>query len=504
MHQSKASTLLVVLSIGFIINQIYWTSHFSILINEYDSTAIHPSRQYGRENESINPILTSSISDVDRSYALNSASSSKIIEPNVKQNTHLLGGSSSTASDHHDRSQHVNKKNFRDNDFLAISQPSNISLNEEWLNKLVRDHFQFDIDSTNNNNDAYNKIKGSLHKYFDRSNRVILPDTNRTSFSFIHIGKTGGSTISSMLRNGCHEFLPKPCPGRLNTIENESAASLRIQHYYHVCNITYSKNNSTSYVIMVRNPVHRAASAFLYHHPKNLQALLLQQQQENQLVDFGLSSSSNNNNDISKSKGRKRQTFYEPNVHNNFLYSCFPSLRFFALYVAKQMLPETVKARPIDNKKSFSLKDLQTLNCTDIARKALLGQEPQMQHLYWNYKAYVGSMPSSAEVFVIRQEHLWEDWYEFNHLLEKQLNDGVTETVSTNVRQQQHHHLRSTKDLPVKNDLREHEIRIMCKYLREEIQLYVSLLNRAVNLSNEDVVESLSDLYKTCPHEMAQ
>ena len=35
-----------------------------------------------------------------------------------------------------------------------------------------------------------------------------------TPGAFIHVGKTGGSTLSLLLRNGCHSFVPKPCVNR--------------------------------------------------------------------------------------------------------------------------------------------------------------------------------------------------------------------------------------------------------------------------------------------------
>lgn len=47
--------------------------------------------------------------------------------------------------------------------------------------------------------------------------------------AFIHLGKTGGSTLTSFLRNGCIHHLRKPC----SVIANETIASRLITHYYH-------------------------------------------------------------------------------------------------------------------------------------------------------------------------------------------------------------------------------------------------------------------------------
>ena len=54
--------------------------------------------------------------------------------------------------------------------------------------------------------------------------KITLPprDSAVDSAGFIHIGKTGGSTITTLLRNGCNSFAAKgPC----RNITNESAIS---------------------------------------------------------------------------------------------------------------------------------------------------------------------------------------------------------------------------------------------------------------------------------------
>lgn len=67
--------------------------------------------------------------------------------------------------------------------------------------------------------------------------RTMAPqNSSHNTIGYIHIGKTGGSTISNLLRNGCHSFSgSKPC--RKN-IANETIISKLVEHYYHVsCDI---------------------------------------------------------------------------------------------------------------------------------------------------------------------------------------------------------------------------------------------------------------------------
>lgn len=59
-----------------------------------------------------------------------------------------------------------------------------------------------------------------------------------TEGAFIHIGKCGGSTMTSQLANGCHSWVPKPC----FTIHNETIIS-RSTTYYHTPDFPRGTNN---------------------------------------------------------------------------------------------------------------------------------------------------------------------------------------------------------------------------------------------------------------------
>jgi hypothetical protein len=49
--------------------------------------------------------------------------------------------------------------------------------------------------------------KAALHLI--NESRPVPPQM--TLGAFVHVGKTGGSTLSTLLRNGCNEGAPKPC-----------------------------------------------------------------------------------------------------------------------------------------------------------------------------------------------------------------------------------------------------------------------------------------------------
>jgi hypothetical protein len=92
----------------------------------------------------------------------------------------------------------------------------------------------------------------------------------RTPGAFLHLGKTGGSSLSRMLRNGCHSFVAKPCRGLIP--KNESYIS-QLTTYYHTPD--FHKLNKTAYsfyIISLRDPLDRTLSAFTFMHPANQRA----------------------------------------------------------------------------------------------------------------------------------------------------------------------------------------------------------------------------------------
>ncbi len=57
-----------------------------------------------------------------------------------------------------------------------------------------------------------------------RQKTMAPQESSQTTAGFIHVGKTGGSTISKLLRNGCTSFVTGPC----RNITNESIVSNKV------------------------------------------------------------------------------------------------------------------------------------------------------------------------------------------------------------------------------------------------------------------------------------
>ena len=101
--------------------------------------------------------------------------------------------------------------------------------------------------------------------------KLVCENANR-HIAFLHIGKTGGSTISIHLRNGCFKSINmhRLCQfrGTKDWITNETVASYRTEDYFHMQHIG-DQNQYTTLLTTVRNPITRFQSAFAFHHPMN-------------------------------------------------------------------------------------------------------------------------------------------------------------------------------------------------------------------------------------------
>ena len=114
--------------------------------------------------------------------------------------------------------------------------------------------------SNSKSNFTFNSTKKSLKV------DAATASASSTSAGFVHVGKTGGSTLSMLLRNGCHSFVRKPC----HIVPNETSTSRLVQAYYHVPDFhLLPASNHQIYILSVRDVYDRTISSFLYHHPKN-------------------------------------------------------------------------------------------------------------------------------------------------------------------------------------------------------------------------------------------
>lgn len=162
----------------------------------------------------------------------------------------------------------------------------------------------------------------------------------------------------------------------------------------------------------------------------------------------------------------------EPNIE---AYKCFPTLEDFAQFVGKK----------------------DSGHCSARARHAVHGHYKIMNHLWGNYKRMVAPIHPDAQVYVFRNNHVWEDWTTVNTMLDPSRKVVLPSGNGT--------HQRDMKKVqqPVTRGLSDQGRAYLCHAIRQEYEVYISLLNRAVNLNATDIQEARDKANKNCPNLVA-
>ena len=292
-------------------------------------------------------------------------------------------------------------------------------------------------------------------------NQLATRQQNPTGGAFVHMGKTGGSTLSILLRNGCHSYMAHPC--RTIAKHQESFASKQIESYYHVPDFgLLPQSNHHFYLITTRDPLDRLVSAFVFEHIRNKDA-------RNETIDE-----------------YKRSKFEEA-------YRCFPTLQSFVDLLGSEEDEDLRFRYPYS--KAMVVAD----SCTDLARAAFHGHVKIYNHLYFSYQKIGMLIPRVAQqtLYVTRQEHLWADWAKINEDLGQPV-ETIHIPAQQVVRNMTVYELQN--QLPVKRDLYARGREILCRALRDEYNAYFWFLQKAKNLSPHDINQSLLYSRRNCPN----
>eukprot|EP00527_Entomoneis_sp_CCMP2396_P008400 CAMPEP_0198147710 /NCGR_PEP_ID=MMETSP1443-20131203/37384_1 /TAXON_ID=186043 /ORGANISM="Entomoneis sp., Strain CCMP2396" /LENGTH=411 /DNA_ID=CAMNT_0043812153 /DNA_START=40 /DNA_END=1275 /DNA_ORIENTATION=- len=289
--------------------------------------------------------------------------------------------------------------------------------------------------------------------------------------AFVHIGKTGGSSLSVLLRNGCHSWLEHPC----RVVQNETIASQMIESYYHVADFgLLPQSQHDFYLLTLRDPYDRTISSFVYEHYLNV-------------------------------KARGEEVNIKKNIRKDFekaCLTCFPTLEsFVALLNGNEF--------HYPHHKSEIVYD----SCQDFARAVFHGRVRIFHHSFFNYRKIQGLIPNIQQqtLLVTRLEYLWHDWDAVNQYLTRdtsndpRLSTAVSPRTNNTKSKHQHqhqHHIRNTAEykLPVTRDLSQQGQETLCRALQPEYDSYFWLISRAKNLQKSDLVNSLVKARERCPH----
>ncbi|GKY97048.1 hypothetical protein MPSEU_000663400 [Mayamaea pseudoterrestris] len=260
-----------------------------------------------------------------------------------------------------------------------------------------------------------------------------------TPGAFLHVGKTGGSTVSQQLVNGCHAFVTKPCH---MDVKNESYMS-KLTTYIHTPDFKRlgSKPDYVFdfYVATLRDPLTRFISAFVFMHPQN--------------------------------KLESEQRFYR---RLEDVYKCFPTIETFTEALGDYNFREMARAG----------------NCTMLARDILSNRFRDAHHFYYDTKFILKKLPPESPLLVIRNEHLWHDWVSANQWLGQ---ESVATFPDAAVRDY------SNRTLSVSKQLSNLGRQRLCRGLEREYQAYWQLIELAVNLSPQEKIASFELARQSCP-----
>jgi len=305
--------------------------------------------------------------------------------------------------------------------------------------------------------------------------------------AFVHMGKTGGSTLSVLLRNGCHSYMPHPCRNVTAPGRPEFIASELIKSYYHVPDFgLLPQSRHDFFVVTTRDPFDRVVSSFVYEHYRNRFAAA-------------------HRGDKSKRMSPVERIKYKA------AYRCFPTLNHWVSF-----LPSTQELAAVqyDVSKTFSYPYQRfdvvptDISCRDVARAALYGNIRLFTHLYFSYNKIRSLLPppssGKGKIYVTRQEHLWDDWIAINQILEKEHGNKAQRTHDDgtlpppppgfeNIRNTTQ--LEEQYKLPVTRKFSSGQISInkLCGALEKEYRAYLWFLSRAENLKTSEAVKEVID-----------
>lgn len=382
-------------------------------------------------------------------------------------------------------------------------QETNSSIAEDPENKLIsNDDTRGGGSALTTNSITSTSTKETIHSHLQRRAREILMNEQsakppNTLGAFIHLGKTGGSSLSTLLNNGCHSWVPKPCRDDLAhasfDMKHETILS-KLTTYYHTPDFSNKvmfhnlKSNIHEFIVItVRDPFERMVSKYVYSHPALLivnkfEAFKKTAQFTIQMRKLGSEAAVYAFREA-KIQDKHREIFD--------VYECFPTLEAFA------MLLDDV----LDHKAEHWRDSMKRGDCANVAKLAVnpfaiddAGFETLLTHFHWNlvsmYQSHAGidAYPTMA----LRTEHLNTDWIASNRYLGqdgdvlspvKKLRD-TSSTIQSSV---------------VSKDLSKEGRKKVCIALKDEYNYYLSIIWNSINLKQDEKLESLEYSRKNCP-----
>lgn len=341
---------------------------------------------------------------------------------------------------------------------------------------------------------------------------AIVLSRHEREIAFVHVGKAGGNTIRSALpRLRCSRF--KTFQQQTRCFQNHNRSDSLLARSCHA-EIHINKGpqtvealeNTTTFLVSLRNPIVRAISAYQYLHHNNTKSVYAQ------------------------SAHPDKEKFYK---------ICFPTLKelMWTLHQIQYIATASMtKATATNNStRQEQPKHLYYSDCQRMAVQVLKGRAEVVKYInihlrdnYQYYKEHSMDLCPSCEVLVVRTEQLWGDLIALDVTLGgsgvfttegKVANENkITSTSITTVPGGRHGKKSSGSNQRAYNKIIDNEstsavatasvdtagetttqqLHILCCILWKELETYQDILNGAVNLNYESKLESLHDVWSSC------
>lgn len=305
---------------------------------------------------------------------------------------------------------------------------------------------------------------------------IRLEQKNR-SIALVHIGKAGGVSLRRMTMVFCKLFFRKKEPAvkvqRTRSCVQKFfpdpgvALAHQVNHYFHIEEYNETEmQESTSFLLTLRNPVDRIISTYRFSHPGNC--------------------NEENRYEVWRPRGCEAEKHKNETglIQNKIFYSCFPSPK----------MEEFAQAimRPWKRGETWGpLSKEERRECRYLAREMVQGYGTYGSgpHMLYNFNYYAQRsvwMFPDKEVFGIRTEHEMEDI----HALEKLLGGNGNLRENTEVS----HGSESFVPSPLSTEAYQK----LCCLLELEIEIYEDLLMRVINLDDNAKKEAMDNIREKC------
>eukprot|EP00578_Thalassiosira_sp_NH16_P015256 CAMPEP_0181117748 /NCGR_PEP_ID=MMETSP1071-20121207/22699_1 /TAXON_ID=35127 /ORGANISM="Thalassiosira sp., Strain NH16" /LENGTH=490 /DNA_ID=CAMNT_0023202179 /DNA_START=338 /DNA_END=1807 /DNA_ORIENTATION=+ len=370
-------------------------------------------------------------------------------------------------------------------------------------------------------------IQTRARQYLANENRPH-PPKDLTMGAFIHMYKTGGSTLSQLLTYGCHSFAMSYCKQKINSKAfrtNETAVS-KLTTYYHTPDFNSKKNGLFGekgaqhdfYLFTIRDPLDHIISGFLYQHPLNVMTEAFHEFKKTERyskimadVNVTLDESEYEKGayneflkDVANINGRGNARFRmimkransanktiltmqranRANETSPSIFYCAPTLEDFAT-----MLDSSIGDTTTSGNCSRLAKNIMDLRNSKIHTETCPSIALSLTYVTSNLS---GASLTNKTILSVRTEHLNNDWILANEYLGQK--EGTVVVPMKNLRDS------SLLDRPVtKEQLSEAGRRKLCNLLQKEYSVYLSMLRQAANIPTGEFEKSFALARKNCP-----